>query len=1014
MASIVIGGMALAAYFSVSRWSQTDACRPGFGSGDAWNNAYQSPSNWLEALYMFAEALRYSYKETFGKWRTGDLLLGLAYLARRDAGRQVESKVQGQLLDVNIMSDSEAKTRLEDLKDIRRAMQLAFVTRFRKVQNIKAALQALGLPEEAVLLQLGRSALLKPLFLVVKDEEAKRLYVLIRGTTSIRDLFTTLTVKCKPHHVVGPGGNLVLGWAHFGMLASARWIHSQAADTLNNFLADNPDWQLWVVGHSLGGGTAALLCTLLRAASNSPAACARAVAVACPSLATKELATACAPFVTSVVHGTDFVPTMNEHTLELLRQEVLASSWFDSWRRDMRASSMMYRVAEGGMRAVGQGTMWTFGAVAGVGRATSRAMTSCVAARPKSVPPSRAQSLGDRDGSLHLAGDHPPPQPPSLTFAVQRHGATARGSDGTNTGASAGQGAHSATSGANGATTGSNNISKSNTGLFSSTGLRVKTRTSKENAAVPLLDTRRGGRSDSGPDLAGVADMEAATHAAAHERHLHLVPESSEQEESPGPWRPWQAWGQRWWVRRDTPTDRSARSAPPGQPTHRAEIEGASTEEASHLLQETDLERFKLLEAMLDEEEEARYTAAAASTPTVAQASQLAQAVLGEPTVAGMHAAALDFSTALHPHPVDGSSAAASPLASTAAMHTAPWPGARNSHANVAPVSAHMHSPNDTHQDEESEEDEDVVIQEGGSLTLGEKRTSLGTLRGGVHSDVFERGLSEDIVAYRRACERAELERRGAQPPRKSTGAQGTNGASSEAGSSPPIGGAARSDDSGDEGVPDVGEVGTGRYTKLYPVGRVIHVIPVELLGPVARNSETDGGTRASEGEGNEAMLWWSSRGTGAKGGDGKGIATPLHTRSPTGTPMAGSPRTTAYSRRPSTDSVGARVGGDTDVDRKPLLPARVTTGAPSVRRLSESSRPTLPDAPNWDLQGPTHVLLDDIPVDAYDKINLCRTMLADHLLWRYLAAWDTVLVDWESKIQASADTAATGPQGAA
>ena len=31
---------------------------------------------------------------------------------------------------------------------------------------------------------------------------------------------------------------------------------------------------------------------------------------------------ACAPFVTSVVHGTDFVPTMNEHTLELLRQEV--------------------------------------------------------------------------------------------------------------------------------------------------------------------------------------------------------------------------------------------------------------------------------------------------------------------------------------------------------------------------------------------------------------------------------------------------------------------------------------------------------------------------------------------------------------------------------------------------------------------------------------------------------------------------------------------------------------------
>lgn len=61
MASIVFGGMALAAYFSVTRMGSKDACRPGFGNGEAWNTAYQSPSNWLEALYMFAEALRCVY-----------------------------------------------------------------------------------------------------------------------------------------------------------------------------------------------------------------------------------------------------------------------------------------------------------------------------------------------------------------------------------------------------------------------------------------------------------------------------------------------------------------------------------------------------------------------------------------------------------------------------------------------------------------------------------------------------------------------------------------------------------------------------------------------------------------------------------------------------------------------------------------------------------------------------------------------------------------------------------------
>ena len=50
-------------------------------------------------------------------------------------------------------------------------------------------------------------------------------------------------------------------------------------------------------------------------------------------------------------------------------------------------------------------------------------------------------------------------------------------------------------------------------------------------------------------------------------------------------------------------------------------------------MQETDLERFKMLEAMLDEEEEARHTTAGAATPA-AHASQLAEAMLGEPAVA--------------------------------------------------------------------------------------------------------------------------------------------------------------------------------------------------------------------------------------------------------------------------------------------------------------------------------------------------------------------------------------------
>lgn len=66
---------------------------------------------------------------------------------------------------------------------------------------------------------------------------------------------------CKPHHVVS-GGEVTLGWAHFGMLAGARWICRQASATLNEFLHSHPSWRLQIVGHSLGGGTAALLCMM--------------------------------------------------------------------------------------------------------------------------------------------------------------------------------------------------------------------------------------------------------------------------------------------------------------------------------------------------------------------------------------------------------------------------------------------------------------------------------------------------------------------------------------------------------------------------------------------------------------------------------------------------------------------------------------------------------------------------------------------------------------------------------
>jgi hypothetical protein len=58
----------------------------------------------------------------------------------------------------------------------------------------------------------------------------------------------------------------------------------------------------------MGGGTAVMLTMLLRDIAPEFAD-ARCVAIACPACMTLELAASVAPFVTSVLNGTDIVPT---------------------------------------------------------------------------------------------------------------------------------------------------------------------------------------------------------------------------------------------------------------------------------------------------------------------------------------------------------------------------------------------------------------------------------------------------------------------------------------------------------------------------------------------------------------------------------------------------------------------------------------------------------------------------------------------------------------------------------
>ena len=93
--------------------------------------------------------------------------------------------------------------------------------------------------------------ILKPAFTILVDHKTKSFLLLIRGTHSIKDTLTAATGAVVPFHhsVVHDGGlsNLVLGYAHGGMVAAARWIAKLSIPSLTKGLDKYPDYKLKVI-----------------------------------------------------------------------------------------------------------------------------------------------------------------------------------------------------------------------------------------------------------------------------------------------------------------------------------------------------------------------------------------------------------------------------------------------------------------------------------------------------------------------------------------------------------------------------------------------------------------------------------------------------------------------------------------------------------------------------------------------------------------------------------------------
>ncbi|KAH1264130.1 Sn1-specific diacylglycerol lipase alpha [Glycine max] len=282
----------------------------------------EAPKNTMQVVFMLAEAMRYGYTETLGTWNLFDLPTAIIHAVTDKDKKTVASECDERSDCVQL----KAPGVLDELYEVKKLLTRAMLFSSRK--RFGAFLFAAGFAKEDVLLRKRTARILKPAFTVIRDKESKCLFVFIRGTRSIKDTLTDAIAAPIPfsHRFISSDGklrrnNTVSGHAHRGMVTAARWIRRHCTSTLLDALQENPDFKIKIIGHSLGGGTAALLTFMLREMKQfSSCTCVMCSDMANPSSQLYFFAAACMtlelaefgkPFITSIINGYDIVPTLS-------------------------------------------------------------------------------------------------------------------------------------------------------------------------------------------------------------------------------------------------------------------------------------------------------------------------------------------------------------------------------------------------------------------------------------------------------------------------------------------------------------------------------------------------------------------------------------------------------------------------------------------------------------------------------------------------------------------------------
>ncbi len=151
----------------------------------------------------------------------------------------------------------------------------AFCGRLHLGGDYRVLARSTGIDRRDIVTANWRSKANRPAYYIARDVKRKAIVLAIRGSFSPRDLLTDLCASSENFLVedelqIGEIGyyrnfttpRLIFGRAHKGMVDAARTISAMTGKIVTDELEAHPDYNLVIVGHSLGGGVAAIIAAM--------------------------------------------------------------------------------------------------------------------------------------------------------------------------------------------------------------------------------------------------------------------------------------------------------------------------------------------------------------------------------------------------------------------------------------------------------------------------------------------------------------------------------------------------------------------------------------------------------------------------------------------------------------------------------------------------------------------------------------------------------------------------------